>query len=706
MSNYLFHDYETRSRIDLKDRALAVYSRDVSTRPLMLSWALNDDPVKLWLPHESLIPAELEDALADDRTIKVAHNAPFEHAITEHALLLPTPIQSYRCTQMMANSLSLPSDLHTLSRVIGLPAEQQKMDEGKRLIKKFCGPRKPTKVKPWEWADWATDPEDWALFCKYCIIDTEAEREVFKRLSKFPIPAKEYKLWFLDHKINTRGVPVDLDFVEKALEIAEKEKDLLTHKMRVLTGVANPGSTPQLLPWLKEHNYPFNDLQKDHVKRALADFTDGLGDITMTPEAIECCELRLQAARTSPTKYAAMLRANVDSLLMFMFQFGGASRTNRWGGRIVQLHNLPRPDKAVKKRLELARELILKGDHEGLQREFGVVMDVIASSIRSAIGPRKGKRMMVVDLAQIEVRVLAWLTGCKLMLEEFAQGLDTYKAFAQHIFFKPYDEVTDEERNISKPGKLGCGYYLGAGKQKGRYPDTEKTGLWGYAENMGIKITREQSAKAVKTYRETYREVPDFWHDIEAACRELIKTQKPQTVGKIKMDIMQPFMRIHLPSGRCLYYLRPQIEEIMFPTEVEEWREVNGAFDEDTGKWVDFGEVRRIKVTVEKMKPKLSITYEGYNDNKFWDRIITYSGKLTENIVQAIARDKLADDMLLADEEGYEIFLHVHDEIGAEVDENSELSFKDLEHLMAQPPAWAPDMPMGAEGYEAAFYRK
>jgi DNA polymerase len=375
----------------------------------------------------------------------------------------------------------------------------------------------------------------------------------------------------------------------------------------------------------------------------------------------------------------------------------GASRTGRWGGRVVQLHNLPRPGKAFEKLMDETRELILAQDLDTLRMAFGRPMDALATCIRSAIKAPPGYKLIVSDLSAIESRVIGWIAGCETLLNVFREGKDTYKAFGVYLFHKPYEEITKEERNLAKPAVLGAGYRLGGGSEVGKYPDTKKTGLWAYAESMGISMTKDEAHYAVQVFREVYPEIVQLWYDLESAVFEAMRTLKPQQVGEhLRIDIKAPFLRIRLPSGRYLHYLRPKIEDVRMQTgEVEE----TYVFEKKDGT----------KETLTRLIPQYitrkNLKYEGYDDNGFWTRISTHGGKLTENIVQAIARDILAEGMDNAAKAGFHIVGSVHDEIIALEPENSPLTVEDLEHCMTNLPPWA-DLPLGAEGYEATVYRK
>lgn len=665
-------DYETFSEVDLKKRGLPVYAADSSTEVLMLGWAFDNDPTELWQPHLSPMPREVRRAMESDELL-VAWNAAFERWISGHVLGIQTERTQWRDPMVMAYALSMPGALETVCKIVGLPPEKQKIADGKRLLRKFSQPRKPTKNKPWARDNWETEPEDWELLCDYCRQDVDTERDVLRRIRKWPLPKHEWEVWFLDQKINDAGLPIDPLMVRNAPAMAKVVRDELLEEANRITGLGNSNSNQLLLPWLNERGYPYDVLQKAKVAKAVDDPPEDL-----TPEALQVLQLRQQWSRTSTRKYIAMERAvSADGRLRHMFQYAGAGRTWRWAGRRVQLQNLPRPTKDVEQDLETATDAIRANNLPFIQIAFDNPMDVLSSCIRSAIRAPEGKKIVVADLNAIENRVLGWLTGCDKILQVFANGLCPYKDFGTQMFQIPYDEITKDQRTLSKPAVLGGGYMLGGGELKG----DEKTGLWGYADSMGIKMTRDEAHRSVEVFRATYPEVVKFWDEIDRAARRCLSTQKPQEVGPLRFDISAPFLRMHLPSGRCLYYVRPALKMWDMP-----WK----------------------KKGTDKPDRRISITYEGLNQTtRKWGRQSTHPGKLTENADQGIARDILAPGLIEADRRGFEVIGHVHDEIITLVDEDSPLGVPELCECMAEIHLpWAPDLPLKAEGYEDVIFKK
>jgi DNA polymerase len=683
---HLHCDFETASKVNLKKAGVDRYARHKSTRVLMLAYAANDHTPHVWLPHiDPVMPAALRRMLDDPTVEIVAHNAAFERAIFLHVLGIDIPLERFTCTQAMAFSLALPGDLDQLTRdALKLSSAMQKDKEGKALIKLFCEPnkKKPTKKNPNPpaWNDWATHPAEWARFVAYCLQDVVAERKVHDILSKYITDMPEMRrLWVLCQRINERGVPVDMGVVRGAQIVADKTKAVLLEQMTELSGLHNPNSAVQALEWLTARGYPYGNLRKERVAMALEFKAD-----EMTEDCIKFLKMRQQAAKTSVTKLQAIERAvSHDQRLRNMFQFRAAGRTGRYGGRTVQLQNLARPHPEVKDFLAEAREILRDADYEMCAAIFTSPLDIVSSSIRSVLCAEPGHKLVVADLSAIELAVLAWLTGSKFWLDVLRDKRDPYKSFGVHFLNKPYDEITKKERNECKPGALGSGYRLGGGfLREDENGDLVKTGLWGYAESLGVKLTQEQAALATSVYRDLSPEIVSFWYELENAVMDCIRDQQPRRVKGLVIDIKAPFLRIRLPSGRRLHYCRPKIQT----------RRVLGGMNEDrTPKYFN----------------ATNMTYEGVGDNKKWVRQATHGGKLTENVVQAIALDILNYGMEQAEAKGFYIILHVHDEVGAmRNDQDSAHTLLELIRCMTAIPPWGEGLPLGAAGYESDFYKK
>jgi DNA polymerase bacteriophage-type len=689
-------DWESASEIDLTKRGLDVYSADETTRLLMGGYAFDDDAPKLWLRGDPM-PPELVEAIQDPHVEKWAFNAQFERVMAARVGRLKPGYKNWRCAMVLGFMQSFVGNLEKMGQLVGLSSDLQKMKEGKRLVKQFTQPQKVTKANPYRWRDEHTDPDDWQMFCEYCVQDVISERAFVKRLSKFPILPEEWDLYELDQQINDRGLPIDMVFVENAQRLATERKLELTEDLKAMTGLANPNSPAQLLGWLKNRGYPFDDLRKDTVKKVLTEEQHSGG--VLTGDAVPALKKRQQVARTSVKKYDGLQRAvnPQDHRLRFAFQFGGASRTNRWAGRIINPQNLTRTPKEIEPddkfadatnfpadyMLNLVTEMIRKGELSYLALTVKEPMDALAGTVRSAIRPAATHQLMSCDLSSIETCVIAWVSGCERLLNVFRTGKDAYKDFGQDLFGVPYDEVTKSMRTDSKPGVLGCGFRLSGGELK----EGKKTGLWGYAESMGINLDKDQCHKAVRKFREIYPQIPKLWYALEEAIIRAIKTGGRAVpiirIGgsnfrvPVEIEMMKPYMTIKLPSGRRLYYHKPRVDKIT----------LNGVNGEYT---------------------KEAISYMGQKQGtKIWTRLDSHGGKFTENIVQAIARDILAVGIRRAMEAGFNLVGHVHDELIVMIRRgDNRFTVSWLRDLMTQPEPWMGGLPLGAAGGVFDFYRK
>lgn len=664
-------DYETYGP-DLKKVGLDRYSQ--SAEVMLAAYRINGGRMNLWDFNESAEPpAELVEALRDPGVRKWAFNSQFERVITNASLGVYSHVRNWRCTMVLAYMHSFTGSLADVGRQMGLSSDVSKMEsEGKALVKLFCGEQKVTEKQPHRRRSIRTDPDKWEAFREYCKRDVVAEGEIRRRLLPFPILEEEWALYEIDQIINDRGKPVDVTFVKHALKMADKRKEELVDQMRDLTGLANPNSPTQLLPWLKKRGYQFNDLKKDTVSKSLRE--DPLSNAAKT-----VLERRQWSARVSVKKYNAILaRVGEDGNMRYLYQFAGASRTNRWAGRAVQTQNLPRTPKVIEKEeaLEHATALIREGDYEALCEEYQEPMEIIVGTVRSAFGTKEGEEFAVCDLASIESVSIGYLANCKRILQVFRDGKDVYMDFGQELFRKPYAEISKHERSISKPAVLGAGYRLSGGELT---EEGKKTGLWGYAEAMFIFMEREQAHESVRIFREEYApEVVQMWKDYENAARYCLMTGKPKKVGPVTFEYRKPYMLIRLPSGRCMFYYKPRIETVMVKPK-------NG----------------------EPYKRK-TLTYMGVSQvTKKWQRIPTHGGKLTENVVQAFARDVLAVGIHRAHKARFNLRGHVHDELISLRGVNQiGYTWQALRDHMIAPISWAPGLPLGGAGWQGSFYRK
>lgn len=698
MSDFINLDFESRSEVDLKKYGLDRYSADSSTEIIMSAWSVNGGRVQYWdITESKRPPAELREALADPHVMKWAFNASFERVMTLRRWGIETPYESWRCTMILAYMMGFSGDLAMIGKAMGLPQDKLKLDEGKKLIQMFCKPKKPTKNQPYRWLDALTNPEEWERFGIYNRQDVVSEMAIKARLDsdKYPIPEREWHMYAIDQRINDRGVQIDTHFAKQALALAERRKPAIIAQMKRITGCANPGSTPQLLPWLQANGYPFQDLRADTVKKVIRE----AGHNGIEPIAVDVLRMRQNSNKSSLAKYQTMLdAAGEDGRFRFSLQFHGASRTGRWAGRRIQTQNLPRTPKALEDVVPLgwANEMIRAGDLSGLDLLNGEPMDTLVGCIRSAFVPGPGKKFVVCDLSSIESVGIGWVTDCKWFMQTLRGGKDLYRAFAAEWLHLPYEE-TKPHRSRSKPACLGAGYRLGGGDL---LPDGKKTGLWAYGENMGVFMTKEEAHSSVQAFRDLCPEIVQAWYALEKAAERCIRTKQTQKVIRkgvdggddftmpVEFEYRKPFLCMKLPSGRRLYYFDPKIEE----------RTLTG---KDGEKYT-----------------KKQISYMGKPmQGSGWVRIYTHGGKFIEQLCQGMCRDFLTVGMSRVDKHGLthehlpwdiETVMHIHDELVNEVDEEADddqaLAF--VHRCMTAPISWAPDIPLGAAGFVGSFYRK
>lgn len=667
-------DYETRSELDLKKVGAHKYASHHSTDILMVAWKFDgDDEVHFWdrtMSDEKL--NELKDILRDKKILKRAFNAQFERLITKYVLGIKTPYWVWRCSMVAAYQRGFAGNLAMIGKALGFKEDKLKDQAGKKLINQFCKPRKPTKADPRTWHDWETHPEEFERFGAYCRQDVIAEEAIDRRLShiKYDIPDYEWRVYALDQLINDRGINLDHEFITAAIEMAAERKPQIISEMIELTGCQNPGSQTQLLPWLKERGYPFDDIRADTVKKVIAEFPDN----GVHHDVVKALKMRQKTAKSSLSKYDKMLELEGEGgRVRGTIQCYGASRTGRFAGRGLQTHNFVRTPKILENPIDaqIAKNIVVDRDMWGLMNFAGEPMDMLPGLLRAALVPTRGRKFIVADLSSIESVVIGWLTGCRWFLNTLKAKRDLYRSFAAEWLKIPYED-TKPHRSKAKPATLGCGYRLGGGE----LIDGKKTGLWGYGENMGVHLTKEEAHDSVAAFRNLCPEIESAWFDIEDCVKKTIKTHKTTTWRSLKFGISKPFLWIQLPSGRKLYYFRPRIAT-----------------------------VKRTNTRGESYT-RQEIQYEGKKDPGGWGIQSTHGGKLVENIVQAIARDILVNGMFEAEAAGFEIVFHVHDEIVTEVDEDNPLSVDDLVKCMTAPLTWADDIPLGAAGWEGYFYRK
>lgn len=642
-------DIETFSDVDLIRCGVYKYADSPDFEMLLFAYAADDGDVHIIdIAGGEELPEKIIQAIKSDTVVKTAYNAQFERVCLSRYLKLPegeylNP-QSWYCTAVQAAELALPLSLADVGSVLGL--ERQKMTEGKELIKYFCVPCKPTKSNGNRTRNRPChDINKWETFKKYCMRDVDVERQIADKLKMYPIRDEEHRLYVLDQIINDRGVLVDSELAEQAVKLNSIQSAVAVEQAYMITGLENPNSVTQLKQWLKENGVEIESLSKKAVK-SLADETDG--------DVSKMLKLRLLMAKTSVKKYEAVIRSVCsDNRVHGMMRFCGANRTGRWSGNILQPQNLPQnhlPD------LTLARDIVKDGDFEMLDMMFGNVPNVLSELIRTVLIPKPNHRFIVADFSAIEARVLAWIAGEQWRIDTFKNGGDIYCASASKMFKVPVEKngVNGELRQKGKISELACGYggSVGALKNMG-------------AVEMGVQENELQGL--INDWRNANPHIVRFWYEVGNAAMKAIKEKTTVPLGKLVFAYERGILFIRLPSGRRLSYIKPRIGTNRFGGD--------------------------------------SITYMGINSAKKWDRLETFGGKLTENIVQGTARDLLANALINAANAGYDTVFHVHDEIICEVP-NGYGSVDELCRLMCIKPEWADGLPLNADGFECEYYKK
>lgn len=644
-------DIETYSETDLTKSGVYAYAQDPAFTILLFGYAFDDDPVRVVdLACGEKLPQEVLDALQDAFVTKTAFNANFERTCLAAFLGLQMPPEQWSCTAVMARELGLPGSLAQVGQVIGLPEDKQKLKTGAALIRFFSIPCKPTKTNAGRTRNLPEhDPDRWALYKEYNTQDVVTEREIRRRLKKFSILPSEQTLWEYDQRINDRGVMVDRELAENAVRFDSVIKDRLFTEAVELTGLDNPKSTAQLKSWIEETS---GTAVESLNKKSIGDVRKAADN----DDVDRMLDIRAGLSKTSTEKYKAMLRTVCpDGRIRGLTQFCGASRTGRWAGRLVQMQNLPQ-NKIPDADLDIARQLVKAGDLETFEMCYDDMAGTLSQLIRTAFIPRPGCRFIVSDFSAIEARVLAWLANEAWRLDVFNTHGKIYEASAEQMFHLPPGSVKkgDPMRQKGKIAELALGYggSVGAMKSMG-------------ALDMGL--TESELQPIVNSWRNANKAITRFWWDVDAAARKTILTKAPSIVQtkftSVQLYQRGPLMRLVLPNGREISYVKPRIEDD-------------------------------------------SITYEGtIQASGGWGRIESYGPKLVENIVQATARDCLAEAIVRLEQNGFPVVFHVHDEVICEVP-NGYGSAEELGALMSEPIDWAPGLPLKAAAYECEYYRK
>lgn len=654
---WLSVDIETKSGVDIGKAGMHKYAQSEDFEILLFAWRADDGPVEIAdLAQGEEIPPAVRDALRDPEVIKSAYNAAFEWTCLRRAGY-EAPLEQWRCA--MAHSLycGYPAGLAATGAAMGIPQDKRKLAAGKALIKYFCVPCKPTKSnggRTWNLPRHA--PEKWELFKEYCKQDVTAESEISRRLAPYPMPEEEIELWRMDARMNAYGVRVDEGLVAGALAINEENAKRLEEEARGITGLENPNSVSQLLAWLEGKGAPLPNLQKATVAEALE--SPDLPD-----DARRLLRLRQRMGKTSIKKYAAMKEAKGDDgRVRGLTQYYGANRTGRWAGRLVQMQNLPRN---YLKALGLARELAKAKNGKGLELMYGDVSSALSQLIRTAFIPSEGRKFIVADFSAIEARVIAWLAGETWVNEVFATHGRIYEAAASQMFGVPVEKIVkgNPEYALRQKGKVAT---LALGYQGGVNALTAMGAL-----DMGL--SEAELPDIVKRWRGANPRICALWESLEAAALAAMETGRAQATHGLLLALEgdlaygQCFLTARLPSGRKLHYPKPFLAENRFG--------------------------------------RTALHYYGVSQNtKKWEPVSTYGGKLTENVVQAIARDCLAETLRRVDAAGLQVVFHVHDEVI--VDAPMDASVDEICAMMAEPIPWAPGLILKGAGFEGSYYRK
>lgn len=655
--NHLSIDIETRSSVDIGKAGLYKYAQSPDFEILLFAYKWNQDPVEIVdLKCGERIPEEIVKALSNPGTVKHAYNAAFEWYCLNRAGY-KTPLPEWRCTMAHGLYCGYTAGLDATGKAIGLPQDKQKLAVGKALIRYFCVPCKPTKTnggrtwnQPWH------DKLKWDLFKEYCCQDVVTEHEIENRLSTFPMPPEEQRQWQMDVRMNACGVRVDESLIEGALYVDSVSTERLTKEAVMLTGLENPNSPAQLLQWLADHGTVLENLQKETVSAALE-------DETLSEDVRRILEIRQQLGKTSIKKYVAMDTAKGEGQrVRGLTQYYGANRTGRWAGRMVQMQNLPRN---YIKTLDYARETVKKKNYDGLRLLYGNVPDTLSQLIRTAFIPSEGNKFVVADFSAIEARVIAWLAGEQWVNEVFATHGKIYEATASQMFHVPLEKIVkgNPEYALRQKGKVAT---LALGYQGGPAALIAMGAL-----KQGL--TEEELPDIVQRWRQANPRIRDLWYAVENAAIAAMTTAQPQAINglifSLEGDLLygQTFLTVRLPSGRKLFYPKPFLRENQF------------------------GKMALHYYTVGQQTKK-------------WGIESTYGGKMTENIVQAVARDCLAVTLERIAARGLQVVFHVHDEVI--IDAPMETTVEEICGLMAEPIPWAPGLILKGAGFENNYYMK
>ena len=653
---HLSIDIETKSSVDIGKAGLYKYAQSPDFGLLLFAYKADEEEVRLVdIAQGEDIPSYIQDALQSPSVVKHAYNAAFEWYCLNRSGYT-TPIGQWQCTMVHGLYCGYPAGLERIGEAISLPQDKRKLIVGKTLIRYFCIPCKPTRTnggRSWNLPRHA--PEKWELFKEYCRQDVVTENEILKRLSLYPLPEEEERLWQMDVLMNAFGVRVDTEMLEGALFINEISEQKLTEEAVKLTGLAKPNSEKQLAAWFyKKTGEEVPDMQKATISELLKrDY----------PEDVHrMLHIRQLLKKTSIKKYVTMeISKCEDDRIRGVTQFYGAGRTGRWAGRLVQMQNLPRN---YIRTLDYARETVKKKDYAGLKLLYGNVPDTLSQLIRTAFIPSDGNHFVVADFSAIEARVIAWLAGEQWVNEVFATHGKIYEATASQMFHVPIEKIVkgNPEYSLRQKGKVAT---LALGYQGSTAALIQMGAL-----DMGLP--EDELPDIVQRWRDANPRIRDLWWKVQQASVNCVQTSQPQAIPHLifalegDLSYGQSFLTVRLPSGRKLFYPKPFISENQFG--------------------------------------RPAVYYYGLEANKKWGILSTYGGKMTENIVQAIARDCLAEVLKRLYARGMQVVFHVHDEVI--IDAPQDVTSDQICTLMAEPIPWAKGLVLKGAGFEGNYYMK
>ena len=653
-------DIETYCDVDIKKCGLYKYVRDDSFEVLLFAYSVDFKEVQIVdLKSGEEVPKEIIEAMSDANANKHAHNAAFEYNALQAYGFDVGDRFAWKCSMFHAMYLGYPAGLANTGAALNLSEDKSKSNTGKALIRYFSVPCRPTKSNSGRRRNLPEhDPEKWRLFKDYCKQDVVAETEIYKRLAMFPLPSEEQRIWVLSDEMNARGIGVDMDLVDGALEINDKLTEEQEERARIISDVQNPNSTSQILEWIQKFMPDVDNVRKATV-------SDLLSRDDLHPDVREFLEIRQELSKTSVKKYDAIKSCVCDDgRVRGLLQVYGANRTGRWAGRLVQVQNLPRNYLV---NLRLARDLTKDRGGGALEELFGNATDTISQLIRTAFVPQNDKKYVVSDYSAIEARVIAWLAGEEWVNEVFRTHGKIYEATASQMFNVPIEKIKkgNPEYALRQKGKVAT---LALGYQGG-----ENALIAMGADRMGL--SHEELTEIKDKWRAANKNIVNLWYAVDNACIDAIRTGITQYVNnKLVINYEaegvygQSFLTIRLPSGRKLFYPNPELKDNQFDRQ--------------------------------------SVHFEGIGLNKKLKSESTYGGKLTENIVQAIARDCLALLLVRLDKKYHDnpVVMHIHDEVVLECDKS--ITVDEINAVMSEPIDWAEGLVLKGAGFENDFYMK